>query len=155
MKSVLFVCTANMCRSPMAQGLFQAHIKEQRDGWRIESAGVAAIESTPASQKTLQVLAERGIDLSSHRSRQIDRSLMEQFALILVMEYRHKQVLQSLYPQFASKVYLVSEMIGESKEIDDPGGGTIEDYQRTAQELETIFWKGYSKIAELAEEQPN
>lgn len=153
MKSVLFVCTANMCRSPMAEGLFQAQLGDHRDGWRVESAGVAVNEGTSASQKTLQVLAQRGIDLSSHRSRQIDRYLMEQFSLILVMEHRHKQILQSQFPEFASKVYLLSEMIGEEREIDDPGGGTLEDYQRTAQELEHIFREGYSKIEKLAEEQ--
>lgn len=151
MKSVLFVCTANVCRSPMAQGLFLAALGENVDHWRVESAGVAAVEGAPASQKTLELLAERGIDLSSHKSRPVDRYLMEQFNLILVMEHRHKQILQSQFPQFASKVYLLSEMVGEQREIDDPGGGTMEDYRRTAQILESIFQEGYSRIEQLAQ----
>ncbi|MCS7248497.1 MAG: low molecular weight protein arginine phosphatase [Anaerolineales bacterium] len=151
MKSVLFVCTANVCRSPMAQGLFLAALGENVDHWRVESAGVAAVEGAPASQKTLELLAERGIDLSSHKSRPVDRYLMEQFNLILVMEHRHKQILQSQFPQFASKVYLLSEMVGEQREIDDPGGGTMEDYRRTAQILESIFREGYSRIEQLAQ----
>ncbi|GAB4472632.1 MAG: low molecular weight protein arginine phosphatase [Anaerolineales bacterium] len=149
MKAVLFVCTANMCRSPMAQGLFQAQLGVNLDGWRVESAGIAAVEGVPASQKTLQVLSERGIDLSVHRSQQIDRYLMEQFDLILVMEHRHKHVLQSQYPQFASKVYLLSEMVGEETEIDDPVGGTLEDYRSIATQIERILQQGFSKIEAL------
>lgn len=150
MKSVLFVCTANMCRSPMAQGLFQAQLGNL-DGWRVESAGVAALDGSPASQKTLQILAERGIDLSFHRARQIDPPLMEQFALILVMEQRHKSILQSQFPQFASKVFLLSEMVGEEWEVDDPGGGTLEDYRYTAFQIERVLREGIARIEQLAQ----
>lgn len=152
MKSVLFVCTANMCRSPMAQGLFLAQLGEKHNDWRIESAGVAAMEGTPASQKTLQILSEKGIDLYFHKARQIDRYLMEQFALILVMEQHHKQILQSQYPDFAAKVYLLSEMSGERHEIDDPVGGTLEDYRRTAFQIETILKSGFPRIEQLAKD---
>lgn len=149
MKSVLFVCTANMCRSPMAQGLFQAQLSKL-DGWRVESAGVAALDGTPASQKTLQILEERGIDLSFHKARQVDSHLMEQFALILVMENRHKIILQSQFPQFASKVYLLSEMVGEEWEVDDPVGGTFEDYRNTAFQIEKVLKEGMTRIERLA-----
>jgi len=152
MKSVLFVCTGNVCRSPMAQGLFLAQLGEDQNEWRIESAGVAAVEGAPASQNTVSLLKERGIDLSTHRARQIDRSLIQQFALILVMEQRHKQILQAQYPDYAEKVYLLSEMIGEVKEIDDPGGGPLEDYRKTALEIETILKKGWPRIIQLAKD---
>lgn len=154
MKSVLFVCTANMCRSPMAQGLFLAQLGEKHRDWRIESAGVAAMEGTPASQKALQILSEKGIDLSLHKARQIDRYLMEQFALILVMEQRHKQILQSQYPDFSDKVYLLSEMNGQKHEIDDPVGGTLEDYRRTAFQIEIILKSGFARIEKLAKDLP-
>ncbi len=152
MKSVLFICTANMCRSPMAQGLFQAYLGEKRDGWRVESAGVAAWEGSSATQKTLQILAERGIDLSHHTARQIDRHLLEQFALVLVMEHQHKQHLQTQFPDYADKVFLISEMTGEQYEIDDPAGGTLDDYRRTALEIEKIIHQGFDRIEQLAEE---
>ncbi len=151
MKSVLFVCTANMCRSPMAEGLLKAQLRERLDGWRIESAGVAAYDGSPASQKTVQLLAEKGIDLSHHRARQLDRYLMEQFALVLVMEHRHKAILQSQYPEVASKVFLLSEMIGDQSEIDDPVGGTLEDYRETALQIEMILQKGFDRIEQLAQ----
>ena len=138
----------------MAQGLLLAQLGEKHDGWRIESAGVAAMEGTPASQKTLQILSEKGIDLSFHKARQINRYLMEQFALILVMERRHKHILQTQYPDFAAKIYLLSEMIGKDHEIDDPGGGTYEDYQRTAFEIEGILSHGLVKIEQLATDSP-
>lgn len=154
MKSVLFVCTANMCRSPMAQGLFLAQLGEEHQDWCIESAGVAAMEGASASQKALQILLEKGIDLSFHEARQIDRYLMEQFALILVMEQRHKHILQSQYPDFATKVYLLSEMNGQKHEIDDPVGGTLEDYRRTAFQIEAILKNGFPRIEQLAKDSP-
>lgn len=136
----------------MAQGLFLAQLGGKHKDWRIESAGVAAIEGTPASQKALQILSEKGIDLSFHKARQIDRYLMEQFALILVMEQRHKQMLQSQYPDFAAKVYLLSEMNGQKYEIDDPAGGTLEDYRQTAFQIETILKNGFPRIEQLAKD---
>jgi protein-tyrosine-phosphatase len=151
MKSVLFVCTANMCRSPLAQGLFQAALAANAQDWRVESAGIDAIEGSPASQKTLHILGERGIDLSAHRARQIDRSLMEQFDLILVMEHRHKAILQSRFPQFAAKVFLLSEMVGDENEIADPVGGSLEDYRAVANQIESIFQRGFQRIAQLAQ----
>ncbi|PWH16220.1 MAG: protein tyrosine phosphatase [Anaerolineae bacterium] len=151
MKSVLFVCTANMCRSPMAQGLLLAQLGEKREGWRIESAGVAALEGSAASQKTLQILAEHGIDLSFHKARQITQNLVKESALILVMERRHKQMLQAQFPDFAGKIYLLSEMVDEENEIDDPVGGSLEDYRKTAWHIESYLKRGLPRIEQLAQ----
>ncbi len=76
---------------------------------------------------------------------------MEQFALVLVMEHRHKAILQSQYPEVASKVFLLSEMIGDQSEIDDPVGGTLEDYRETALQIEMILQKGFDRIEQLAQ----
>ncbi len=151
MKSVLFVCTANMCRSPMAEGLFRALVGADSNSWRVESAGVAAFEGASATQKAIQTLAEKGIDITQHRSRPIDRALMQEFRLILVMEHRHKQLLQAEFPQYAGRVYLLSEMIGRDEEISDPAGGTLDEYRQTAAEIEKILHSGYQRIEKLAQ----
>jgi protein-tyrosine-phosphatase len=151
MKSVLFVCTANMCRSPLAEGLFLKKLGEEKDGWRVESAGTWAAEGTPASQKSLQVLRERGVDLSYHRAKVVNRELIREFALILVMEEGQKEALRVEFPEYKDRVYLLSEMIGEHYEIDDPVGRDLEDYQMTADEIEVILDKGFETISRLAE----
>lgn len=151
MKSVLFVCTANMCRSPLAEGLFLKKLGEEKDGWRVESAGTWATEGTPASQKSLQVLTERGVDLSHHRAKVVSRELMREFALILVMEEGQKEALRVEFPEYKDRVFLLSEMIGEFYEIDDPVGRDLEDYRMTAEEIDYILEKGFDTISRLAE----
>jgi protein-tyrosine-phosphatase len=151
MKSVLFVCTANMCRSPLAEGLFLKKLGEEKDGWRVESAGTWATEGTPASQKSLQVLTERGVDLSHHRAKVVSRELMGEFALILVMEEGQKEALRVEFPEYKDRVFLLSEMIGEYYEIDDPVGRDLEDYRLTAEEIDYILEKGFDTISRLAE----
>lgn len=152
MKSVLFVCTANMCRSPLAEGLFLRHLGDHKDGWRVESAGTWATPGMAASQKSIQVLKEKGVDLGFHRTRAVDEGMMREFSLILVMEQGHKEALQVEFPKYRHKVYLLSEMIGEDFEIDDPVGGDIEDYRCAAEDIERILVEGFGTIERLAAE---
>jgi protein-tyrosine phosphatase len=150
MPSVLFVCTANICRSPMAMGLFRKKVSDQA-GWQIESAGTWTIHSQPAASYTLQVLQHRDIDIYEHRSRPVSRELLAQFNLILTMEAGHKEALKVEFPAISDRVYMVSEMIGEHYDISDPIGEPYEEFERTAQELEMIFEKGSDRIYKLAE----
>ena len=152
MKSVLFVCTANLCRSPLAQGLFHYHLGKSLDGWKIDSAGIWAEEGNPPSSKTLQILREKGIALSDQRSKRIERSILEQFALVLTMEKGQKEALQIEFPEHREKIFLLSEMVGRSYDIADPVGGDLEDYRRTAEEIDRILSEGLERIAGLAEE---
>lgn len=134
----------------MAMGLFQKKVGSDPD-WRIESAGTWSIEGQPAASYTVEVLAQRGIDISDHRSRAVTGELLGQFNLILTMEEGHKEALRVEFPKIASRVYLLSEMVGEHYNIADPMGGPIEHFELTAQEFERIFENGFDKISELAE----
>ena len=151
MPSVLFVCTANVCRSPMAEALWRSRLAEEA-GWRVESAGTWALDGQLAARYAQQVLKGRGSDLSQHRSRVVDKELLESFNLILVMEQGHKEALRFEFPGVASRVYLLSEMVDESRDIHDPIGGSLLDFEDTAREIDRILEKGSEKIRRLAGE---
>jgi protein-tyrosine-phosphatase len=150
MRSVLFVCTANICRSPMAMGLFYAQVMPSACDWRIASVGTFAAPGYPAAHNTLVLLKYKGIDLSGHRSAQITWEIMSDYNLILTMERGQKEALQVAFPDQAKKVYLMAEMIGENWEIADPVGGALVEFEETSREIEHILTTGYPKICTLA-----
>lgn len=152
MHSVLLVCTANICRSPMAEALLRALLGEAAVDWRIESAGTWALDGEQAAPRAIKVLKTRGIDLSQHRSRVVDPNMLNQSRLVLVMEKGHKEALQVEFPRYAHKVFLLSEMVGEDFEIKDPIGRSTADFEKTAVELEGIFERSLGMIAQLSEE---
>ncbi|MGB2895520.1 MAG: low molecular weight protein arginine phosphatase [Anaerolineales bacterium] len=149
MPSILFVCSANQCRSPMAEVLFEAFLAEkgEREGWRVESAGVWAYDGARATMNAQEVMAERGLSLSHHLSQLASASLLEQFDLTLVMEHRHKMVLQEQNPQLADRIYLLREIAGQEGDFADPVGGSLDLYRAAADELEMIIKDGYERIA--------
>jgi protein-tyrosine-phosphatase len=151
MRTILFVCTANICRSPMAEGLFRKRVQDEAEKWRISSAGLYAQPGYSPAQNTLGVLLERGISMMDHQSRPVSLDILEQNQLILTMERGHKEALQAAFPHLAEKIFLVTEMIGEFRDIVDPVGLSWIDYEDTAQELEAIFSQGFERICELAD----
>jgi protein-tyrosine-phosphatase len=154
MYSVLFVCTANICRSPMAEGLLKGMVADEADQWRIASAGIWALVGQPAALHTRQVLQQRGLALPDFRSRSINKALMDEFNLILTMERGHKEALRAAFPEYAGKVRLLNELVGRSGDILDPVGGPVEDFEDTAQELETLLKSGYDQLRRLAADAP-
>ena len=152
MKSVLFVCTANICRSPMAMALFRDMVKDRADfqEWRIESAGTWAKEGFKASPFTLAVMSDRGLSLIQHRSRIVSQEMLNSFNLILTMENGQKESLQVEFPQIRQRVYLLSEVAGRSRDTKDPIGLPMDEYQMTADEIEGILRKGLETIVNLA-----
>ena len=153
MPSVLFVCTANMCRSPLAEVLFRDLLR--RNGllgdWLVHSAGVGVVHGQPATEFSRQVAAERGLDLSSHRSKPVDRASMQAADLVLVMDAGHRQALREGYPQSADRVHLLSEMAGEGGPVEDPVGSPIGKYRLTADRITDLLTRGLDRIRELAE----
>ena len=154
MHSVLFVCTANMCRSPMAEALFREIVRNEgeADDWWIDSAGVSAFDGEQATNNTRVVAAERGLDLSSHRSELTSRDVVERFSLVLVMEDRHRTMLREAFPELSERIYLLTEMTGGTDDVHDPIGTDIANYRAMADEVNSILMEGLDRIRELADE---
>ncbi len=152
MGQILFVCTGNLCRSPMAAGLLRRRLAEEglADRYQVDSAGVWAVEGRPASENAVAVMAERGIDIRDHIARTITAYDVHEADLILVMSREHKRAILQAWPQYEWKVYLLSEMVGKQKDVRDPYGGPLEEYRRCADTLEDYIEGGFRRILELA-----
>jgi len=132
--------------------LFRSHLGEHAGDWRVESAGTWTRDGEPAASKLISLLAEHGLDLRQHRSRGITRDLMHTFNVILTMERGHKEALQVEFPERAARVFLLTEMIGQIYDIQDPIGGSMADFRDTFDEVQFILKNGFDRIQELARE---
>jgi len=147
-KRILIVCTGNVCRSPMAVGMLRQRLAEDGlDGEIVvDSAGTWGLDGEPASAHAVQVMAERGVDISGHRARTLRERDIEQADLILTMEESHRRSIFHIQPAALRKVFLLSEMAGEHDDVDDPYGLSIEAYRHCADELERLISEGYEEI---------
>ena len=153
MQAVLFVCTGNLFRSPISAALFKAILAQDQpvaSGWRIESAGTWAQANQPAPPEVIQVMAKRGLDLKSHRSRMVSAEILAGFDLILTMESGQKEALCIEFPQFAGRVFMLSEMAGTRVTINDPVDRSVDGISEVAQEIEDWLKKGKYQIIQLA-----
>ncbi len=154
MPAILFVCTGNTCRSPMAEVLFCEQLRQHglpESEWRVESAGTWAQDGNPATRFGRETMAQRGLDLSNHRSRTVTREMLQGFDLILVMEVNHKEALWAEFPDLSKKIFLLSEMVGRKLTVEDPITGKLSDYQATAKEIDSYLSRGWQRILELTQ----
>lgn len=152
MKVIQFVCTGNICRSPMATGLLRRRLEEMGLGGQVQvfSTGVNAVDGYGASRNGIFVMAQRGIDITGHAARTVTGDDMARSNLVLTMSRSQAQSLRQSWPQYAWKVYLLSEMAGKRKDIKDPFGGTVEQYGAAADVISRYVDGGIERILELA-----
>lgn len=138
----LFVCTGNTCRSPMAEGIFRSLVAGKlgcteedlpERGVLILSAGISAAEGSGASPEAVELLLDRGIDISDHVSQQLTADLLERADRVLAMTRGHRDIILTLRPDLEEKIELLS---AEGRDISDPIGGGRDEYRQCLEEIE-------------------
>jgi protein-tyrosine-phosphatase len=149
MPAILFVCTANRIRSPLAEYLLRRRLANEpfTATWRVDSAGVWAEPDQPALSTARQAGAELGVDLSEHRSQSVDDINLQKYDLILTMERSQRDVLRVEYPEVAERIVTMSEaMTGYDYDIADPPGHTAAAVRSTARDINDLLNRGASRL---------
>ena len=144
MQRILFVCTGNTCRSPMAEAILKSkHI----DGLEVRSAGIFAANGNEASAHAKQILTENQI-LHNHQSSLLTGVDVAWADLILTMTASHKSGILGHFPDSATKLFTLKEFTGDSfyQDVMDPFGGTLAMYRETYQELEKLIEQVIGKL---------
>jgi protein-tyrosine-phosphatase len=152
MPSVLFVCTANRFRSPLAAALLERKLHELglADAWTIGSAGIWTTPGQPALPQVSNAAQRFDIDLSGHRSARVSRKLLSRYDLILVMQGGQKEALLTEYPELEEHIYLFSQVV-ERRTYDIPDSTDSEDGAlELASELDSLIQRGFESICVLA-----
>jgi len=138
---VLFVCTGNTCRSPMAEALFRRLAAErlgcrpeeiERHGVVVASAGISAWAGTRASAGAIDVMAEMGGDLGGHESQPLTEDLVRQADVILTMTAAHRAAILAQFPEAGGRVTMLSP---DRQDVLDPIGGSLDIYRRCARQI--------------------
>lgn len=135
---VLFVCTANVCRSPMAAAISNALAEEQRVPWEATSAGVRALVGERMSPRAGAALEEIGVYSEQHRARQVDPRMLGEADLVLAMTLDHAKVLRRLSPPASDKVHTLvafAEGAPEGEGIPDPYGQSMTVHRASVRQL--------------------
>jgi len=161
-KTILFVCTGNTCRSAMAEGIFKKILKERKEdnsSFNILSAGISALPGISPTPEAIKVMSEQGIDISQHHAQELREEIIKKADLILVMANEHKEYVHKEFPFAQNKTFLLKKFTLNNKtesnqknernyEIIDPIGRKIEFYRIIARELKKNLEKILDNILE-------
>ncbi len=157
LKHVLFVCTGNTCRSPLAEAMFRELVKGRAD-YQVSSAGVAAAPGMPASKHTAAILKEKGLHRDDFCSRMLDEEIMKAATHVFAMSCHHIGAIEEEFPQHADKVYLVSEFAADDvlrgKDVSDPFGQGRAAYEETLRDLDKMLPSVLAFIEQTWKEPP-
>ena len=146
-KKILFVCTGNTCRSPMAEGLLKKMARENQLPVEVQSAGLAAFAGVPPAPEAVEACGERGVDISSHQTQPLSKTLVMDSDLILTMTEKHKEMILKKMPALLEKVRLLSDFAGAGVEdIEDPVGQGVEVYRKVLDQMQRYLTKALEKL---------
>ena len=148
--NILFICTGNTCRSPMAEGFGRSIAAKKMEcnidqltenGYHISSAGVMAMDGHPASPEAVIACRSRGVDISEHKSRLISREMINNADYILAMSEAHYNTILSIAPDAAAKTAMLDE-----RGVADPIGNTQDIYDKCAGQIHDAIERFFNKI---------
>ena len=150
MAKILIICTANICRSPVAAALLRDRLRQRGlTEWTVRSAGTWAMAAGPASRYSVEVMGRHGFNITDHRATMVEEGHLRDADLALTMEDGHAEALRAEFPAQAHKVFMLTEMIGRNYNIPDPYGGPAYEYQRMYENLVEVIDAGLERIIEL------
>ena len=161
MIKILIVCTANICRSPIGEVILKNLVSQ--DGLdeiiRISSGGILGIEGEQASDYSIAVAQENGLNLESHRSQGITPDMMKESDIVLCMTLDHVEKLKLLYPDQLDKIYALKEYLidGEilSYSIEDPIGLSLDFYRKVYNNIKIELERIFPEIKKMAQSSAN
>lgn len=140
--NLLFVCTGNMCRSPMAEGMFKHLLEEKGEtGIVCSSAGLMTVDDREASENAKTVAGEYGVDISAHRARMLTRSITRNADFIVCMTKEHYDMLNRMLPE--EKLFILGGG------IEDPYGRDLDFYRECGKKINDALPELYEIIKDM------
>ena len=137
--NILFVCTGNTCRSPMAQGMFSAMLQDKSNEYDIRSAGVSTHPDDIITDMARNELLKRGIDYAERSAVQISSDLIEKADLVLSMTSSQRRILVESFPCSADKIHMLGDYTDSGDDVLDPYGGNEKMYELCANHIHSML----------------
>ena len=139
--NVLVLCEANICRSPLAE-----HLLRRLTGLTVDSAGLTARTGDPADPVYLDMAKESDLDLTGHRSKPVNRGLLEYADLTLVMTGGHRRRLSERYPEFSGKIMLLGHWVDGGVSVSDPHRKSVDAYRQVFVQIQDACHRWSAKL---------
>ena len=152
MPAILFVCTANQFRSPIAAACFAQKLSSSKllETWKVASAGTWATSGLPAHPKAVIAAESLGLDITKHLTQEVNSKLVSEFDLIVVMDNNHKESLELEFPETKGRIVILGQIANVPKgEIPDPAKEGFINSESVAELINTSVKRTFSKLVQL------